>query len=143
MAGPALLAADPDVLAVIPDLELFCKLSVATEAKTASRHPLLLRFVHILEINNPLAPISATLGAKLGKPSTELLVLLFCVFDTNGVCAIGADNLLVLHPGVRAATAKALQRQALAVPIASALITGQGLLGLTGKDGDVPSANDI
>jgi hypothetical protein len=77
-------------------------------------HPLLLGFVHIFEINNLLAPIAAGLEAKLRKPSAELLVLLCHMFDTNRVLAIGADDLLVLHPGVRAAaTAKALQQQAL------------------------------
>jgi hypothetical protein len=36
-AGPALPAAELDVLVVIPDVELTRELSVATEAKTASR----------------------------------------------------------------------------------------------------------
>ncbi len=111
--------------------------------KDCLTHLLLLRFVHILEINNPSAPIATALRAKLCKSSAKLLVLLLHVYDTREVRAFGADDLLVLHPGVRATAAKALQQQTLAVFATSVLVTGKCLLGLTRKGRDFPSANDI
>ncbi len=83
------------------------------------------------------------LGAKLCKSRAKLFVLLLHAFDTRGVRAFGANDLLVLHPGVRATAAKALQWQTLVVLASSALVMGKCLLGLTGKGRDFPSANDI
>jgi hypothetical protein len=106
-------------------------------------HLLLLRLVHMLEINNPSMLFATALGAKLCKLSADLLVLLLHTFDTRGVHASGAYYLLVLPPRVRATSAKALQRQTLAVLATSALVMGKCLLGLTEIGKDFPSTNDV